>query len=658
MIQHSPRVVRQPSEVVTELSESVGSPTEDEARNHCSCLQDDDPNNLELPDDRHLFNNLDPTTCNDLKNLCIHVQRNLLLEGLATREVISPLERHVIEKHKDAVGKAVPPTPILNYLAWRRSSMFLMLVFGIFYLVVQVWTLLGTVQAQEYFVTWAGDGHISFSEYAKRYPPPEGGDFVSYSFHQLRSLIGSVLAAACMTAIVEEGFLLLATIGALFAVVCARIYWWRHSTSRKWIRVAWVTAFLAPMVISVLPTRNLIEYSAGEIGVVDGYIREVAEMMHLNDAQRTMLGTCDSVTAGLIKKDMTRVVDTIHGICAQVSNMALEFSVPCARGVCNVNLKSLEQSCQYFNGVISQGVHQDIHKTLQDLCEKVIALFPDGGPGTEFSKLLHYLESPLMGVLPAVETLSILICALHSLKCTLPSALIIAPGLLRGALRAKAILPMSSEPGMLALVTPWFFAAGLWSAYAVLFRFIRSLWLIAGLTLYAFGPMTIFAIGETQGLSRPMDDNNFTVSYRRMRRLSGAVYLFGSIFTTIGLIETIPPLIGHPPPAVKPAIRSLLCPQQFVSAFVGMFFLFGLTSTGATDWIIVEIAVQRRTWLEHAGLYQPFLDDDHDDDEHHIHELFRYSDESGDSRLDAFAHNFQGQRGMTLGYFPPHLESA
>jgi len=274
-------------------------------------------------------------------------------------------------------------------------------------------------------------------------------------------------------------------------------------------------------------------------------------------------------------------------------------------------------------------------KILHQLCGKVSSLFSNSGPGNEFSQLLHYLESPLLGILPTLETFATLISALHSLKCTLPCALVIAPGFLRGALRAKSLLPMASEPGMLALVAPWFFVASMWSIYAVLFRFIRSLFLILGLTVLAFGPMTIYAVGDTHGLSRPIDDKSFVLSYRRMQKVAGIVYLIALVLTIIGLIETIPPLIGNPPESIKPAIRGIICPQQFVSAFFGGMFMFCMSSIAASDWIIVEVAVQRRVWLEHVGLYEP-----HHDDEYHVHELFK---DSEDDRLDAFAYTFRAR---------------
>merc|ERR1719284_809043 len=105
-------------------------------------------------------------------------------------------------------------------------------------------------------------------------------------------------------------------------------------------------------------------------------------------------------------------------------------------------------------------------------------------------QLIHYIANKMTTV--AEASISLLL-AVQNLGTLFPAALSIAPGLLKGALRMKMLVPQSIIPGMFVLVLPWLYCPMAWCAYSVAFQLVGNCFLLTGLILVAFNPMCYFA---------------------------------------------------------------------------------------------------------------------------------------------------------------------
>jgi hypothetical protein len=77
--------------------------------------------------------------------------------------------------------------------------------------------------------------------------------------------------------------------------------------------------------------------------------------------------------------------------------------------------------------------------------------------------------------------------ALNGFKIMVPAAIAIAPGLVKGALNVKMLVPQSSLPGVFIVVLPWLYCPIVWCLYNFAFQLIGNWMVLVGLILLAFG---------------------------------------------------------------------------------------------------------------------------------------------------------------------------
>ena len=70
-------------------------------------------------------------------------------------------------------------------------------------------------------------------------------------------------------------------------------------------------------------------------------------------------------------------------------------------------------------------------------------------------------------------------------KIMVPSAVSMAPGLIRGALKIKTLVPQSSLPGIFILMLPWLFCPLVWAVYNLVFQLVGDVVLLLGLLILA-----------------------------------------------------------------------------------------------------------------------------------------------------------------------------
>jgi len=106
----------------------------------------------------------------------------------------------------------------------------------------------------------------------------------------------------------------------------------------------------------------------------------------------------------------------------------------------------------------------------------------------------------------AMEASISLTLAFFNIKTMFPAALAIAPGLLKGSIRTKMLIPQSIIPGMFIMVLPWLAAPLTWCMYSLAFQLVGNIYLLFGLMFLAFAPVTYFLVAYWKKFAAPMGD--------------------------------------------------------------------------------------------------------------------------------------------------------
>ena len=91
-------------------------------------------------------------------------------------------------------------------------------------------------------------------------------------------------------------------------------------------------------------------------------------------------------------------------------------------------------------------------------------------------------------------------------KMMIPAAIAIAPGLMKGALAVKMLVPQSSLPGVFVVLLPWLYCPIMWCLYNFVFQLIGNPIMLFALLLLAYAPMVNVVVGEWKQISQPMND--------------------------------------------------------------------------------------------------------------------------------------------------------
>ena len=76
--------------------------------------------------------------------------------------------------------------------------------------------------------------------------------------------------------------------------------------------------------------------------------------------------------------------------------------------------------------------------------------------------------------------------ALMGFKMMIPAAIAIAPGLMKGALAVKMLVPQSSLPGVFVVLLPWLYCPIMWCLYNFVFQLIGNPIMLFALLLLAY----------------------------------------------------------------------------------------------------------------------------------------------------------------------------
>ena len=179
--------------------------------------------------------------------------------------------------------------------------------------------------------------------------------------------------------------------------------------------------------------------------------------------------------------------------------------------------------------------------------------------------------------------------ALWAIKGMVPSAVAIAPALLRGSLTVKTLIPQSSIPGMFVILLPWLYCPLVWVIYNVAFQMTGTLVLFFGLLMLAFGPMSYAIVGMYMNITKPMDD--VTVK-QVVRKLVSVNITF--LLVAVGFILYFAfGQDGEHRGLTTMTVDNLFRPGPLTSIVIGTLAKFWVTTLAGVDFVVGEIASQR-----------------------------------------------------------------
>ena len=110
--------------------------------------------------------------------------------------------------------------------------------------------------------------------------------------------------------------------------------------------------------------------------------------------------------------------------------------------------------------------------------------------------------------------------ALMGFKMMIPAAVAIAPGLMKGALAVKMLVPQSSLPGVFVVMLPWLYCPTMWCLYNFVFQLIGNPIMLCALLMLAYAPMVNVVVGEWKQISQPMNDAEILTVTKVINRYS------------------------------------------------------------------------------------------------------------------------------------------
>ncbi|GMH78425.1 hypothetical protein TL16_g07797 [Triparma laevis f. inornata] len=117
--------------------------------------------------------------------------------------------------------------------------------------------------------------------------------------------------------------------------------------------------------------------------------------------------------------------------------------------------------------------------------------------------------------------------AMDMMMLALPAALSIGPGLMIGSLRAKTMVPQAASAGMFVVLLPWLYAPVVWCLFNFAFQFAGNFFILPGLMLLAFVPMTYFIIGTSYNITRPLSKGKVKGLVKWGARISNSITTLG-----------------------------------------------------------------------------------------------------------------------------------
>merc|ERR1719210_683434 len=103
-----------------------------------------------------------------------------------------------------------------------------------------------------------------------------------------------------------------------------------------------------------------------------------------------------------------------------------------------------------------------------------------------------------------------------------PAALSLGPGIIKGAMRAKTIVPEASLPGAFIIILPWIYAPLVWALFNVVVQLFGNWALLGAMVSFAFYPLLISLVGMCFFVNSPQRHDHLEDLIALFRRIENS----------------------------------------------------------------------------------------------------------------------------------------
>jgi len=595
--------------------------------------------------------------------LPVHFHRSSALNRLTMFDMVSDEEKRMLmtQGHlKHPVLQLHGNAPILNFIVWRRSSMIVLLTIAV---VLDVFRIYKTIVGEPRTEKDALKARVELEPFHE-WQAGHDAHFPDYIKHATQLMFSKCYYETAYIMIVKMHIQTILRLLVLIPLICANWKWVSWTKSSNWLRAVWAIIFSMPFVTLSVPSRFLINFDNLIKDDVFLLKRQVTIHYNLNHTLRDTLDQaahlCGREPAHKIESMLetatfrgSQAESTIKNMCGIASMLdqseiiaqftdwhehahrtamrckIAEESIEWAKTVSNRNRpqaqKRLGQAKLALNGVCSSIEQMDIYMRTDE----------DGM--SEKTRQIHNLATLLVkdGLAGLSESLNTLVGAVNgvaSFKSLWTSALSLGPGIIKGAMRAKSIIPEASLPGAFLLMMPWIYAPLAWSLFNVIVQIFGNWALLFATASFAFYPIVMsivggcFFVGSPQ---RPADLTDLMWIFKRIEvfAVSCTAALAGlwvyQAYTRINEAADEHPILKRSMEFVtaqsrqafdhgkhwaqehimhfdaldwlsKHPVFAVTCLFNFLEPVGHFFQAFILTSMMATDWILLRVSNERR----------------------------------------------------------------
>lgn len=419
--------------------------------------------------------------------------------------------------------------------------------------------------------------------------------FLGFSKAFLEAIMYRLRAQAAKVTVVRTVLVTVLQWLALAGVLAATISWSNWRRSWRMLLGSWLLTFSTPFLTSTLPTRLFVDWGSTSEDVLE-FVRLAKEHYNLEERAEQMLGPAADVCnqkVPALRQNWESAQKKVGQLCSIMRRMKVPFTSIDDRGrdACNAmpryvdNVeKSIELTqtiCNHFNKMWQQegSALSSLQEQIQDAIQQ----------GAEHAQL-------------STEMTLALANALSAFKEMWPTAIALAPGLIKGAIRAKIIIPEASMPGVFIVLLPWLYTPMSWSLYNILMQIMGDGFVLVSLFLFAFYPLAYSIIGWTFNVVSPMELPKVKKVVRYLDMSTQAIMLVSLTMAIIAITKLYNAyqenlvLISEMLEGVfNDIIRDqLVNPQGMVVIVLSVFTKSTLTSLSAVDWMMRESGTQRR----------------------------------------------------------------
>jgi len=336
-----------------------------------------------------------------------------------------------------------------------------------------------------------------------------------------------MLGQAAVVQAIGSSVLAALGLASLALVLLAQIHWDRFRRSRRLLMTAWFVAVAAPFLVSTVPARLYVDWSKAQ-SLVETYRDDLGEQIGFDNRVQQLHENCDRVRVEG-NGTVARLEANFEQVCGVIDRLPTG-NVPVPTGInvfkwSSLDLAPAHQGCSHGRSLVADGKPAEVLEKAIEICARVeVAVQNYQDNSYQIPQYLTYLANRMRTV---AETSICMMLALRNFGTLFPAALSIAPGLLKGALRMKMLVPQSIVPGMFVLLLPWLYCPLSWSLYSMIFQFVGNPLVLLGFLVVAFTPLTYCILGKWYHLDRPMTDSNVVQVTRSINNIALGLQLIG-----------------------------------------------------------------------------------------------------------------------------------